>query len=238
MKTFFLASIVAFLGFTRCQSASDDKVIDKAIDKAIALPRQPVPAPRDATDRHALQPQQKSKAEMVCDGMYNPSNWMGDGADPACDGVLRVTHEDKDTFGEQKTCERWEYKPSKGKVDWVAVAYATPGPGFNFGEKKGKDLRGHGYRYLVFAARGMRGNERIIFKGGAGTAPDALHKSTLDEVSLGTVSLTKQWQEFKIDLGEGADFTNVPVLLTFATNSDLNSDGCVFFISSVKLVSE
>jgi hypothetical protein len=171
-------------------------------------------------------------AEMLLGGIYIPSAWMGDAADRDCDGVLKLTQDDKTTLV-SSTSDRWEYRPAKGKQNWVAVGYTFPTQ--NFGEKPGKDLSAHPWRKLVFYIKGRDGGEKIIFKAFGGTPPDAKYKASCDEISIDTVTLTKDWAKVVIKIPANERLDNIPSILTWATNSDLNPDGCVFFIEGLRL---
>jgi hypothetical protein len=81
-----------------------------------------------------------------------------------------------------------------------------------------------------FWACGEKGGERIeeIKIGGiAGTYADT------DMVSTGPVILTRDWQQYTIDL-EGSDLSYISGGFCWATNLDVNPDGCTFYFDDIR----
>ena len=82
----------------------------------------------------------------------------------------------------------------------------------------------------TFWARGENGGERIEeFKLGGimGEYSDS------DIASIGPVILTKDWQQYTIDL-KGKDLSYISGGFCWATNVDVNPEGCTFYLDEIK----
>src|SRR3989338_7110637 len=149
---------------------------------------------------------------------FAPSGWMGDYSDLSYnDGWQENTHSGA-------TCIKIIYKPNASQgARWAGMYWQSP-PN-NWGDKKGGyDLTGA--TKLTFWARGEKGGERIEeFKLGgiSGSYPDS------DIAGVGPVILTKEWKQYEIDL-TGRDLSYVSGGFCWATNLDVNSDGCTFYL--------
>jgi len=153
---------------------------------------------------------------------YAASGWMGDYSDLAFTDACR----EKPYSGD--TCIKVIYRPNVSQgARWAGMYWQNP-PN-NWGEKKGGyDLTGA--KKLTFWARGENGGERIdeVKIGGiTGTYPDS------DIASTGPVILTKDWQEYSINL-EGKDLSYISGGFCWATNLDVNPEGCTFYIDNVR----
>lgn len=152
---------------------------------------------------------------------FIPSGWMGDVAD--------ITFDDA-----------WQENPQSGRT-CIKVAYSSAASGGNrwaglywqssannWGKKKsGFDLTGA--TKLTFWARGEKGGERIEeFKMGGitGDYPDS------DASGINGVILTKEWKQYTIDLG-GKDLSYVSGGFCWATNLDVNPEGCTFYLDDI-----
>ena len=153
---------------------------------------------------------------------YAPSGWMGDYSDVSFNDANRETPHTG------STCIKIIYRPNASQgARWAGMFWQNP-PN-NWGEKKGGyDLTGA--TKLTFWARGEKGGERIeeVKMGGiSGTYPDS------DSASLGPVILTKDWQKYEIDL-EGRDLSYVSGGFCWATNLDVNPEGCTFYLDDIR----
>ena len=156
------------------------------------------------------------------DNHYIPSGWMGDYGDLKIDEKF-MTNPHSGT-----TCFKTSYsgKATQG-ARWAGIYWQNP-PN-NWGSRPGGyDLTGA--KKLTFWARGDKGGERIEeFKIGGITGEYA----DSDVAGIGPVVLTTEWQEFTIDL-EGKDLSSISGGFCWATNVDVNPEGCVFYLDDVK----
>ncbi len=156
------------------------------------------------------------------DNHYVPSGWMGDYGD--------ITIDDKymDNPHAGTTCFKIVYngKATQG-ARWAGIYWQNP-PN-NWGTRPGGyDLTGA--KKLTFWARGEKGGERIEeFKIGGITGEYA----DSDVAGIGPVVLTKDWQQFTIDL-EGKDLSSISGGFCWATNLDVNPEGCTFYLDDIK----
>lgn len=155
------------------------------------------------------------------DNHYIPSGYMGDYGDiKANEGYINNPHSGS-------TCIQFVYtaKKSQGQ-SWAGVYWQSPSN--NWGEVKGGfDLSK--MSKLSFWARGEKGDEKIeeIRIGGiSGEYADS------DTASIGPIELTKEWQKFTIDL-IGKDLSHIIGGFCWATNLDINPDGCTFYLDDI-----
>lgn len=152
---------------------------------------------------------------------YAPSGWMGDYSD------ISLMDAWKESPHSGTTCIKIIYKPNVSQgARWTGIYWQSP-PN-NWGEKKGGyDLTGA--NKLTFWARGEKGGERIEeFKIGGitGTYSDS------DSASIGPVVLSKDWQQYEIDL-QGLDLSYISGGFCWATNLDVNPEGCTFYLDDI-----
>ena len=156
------------------------------------------------------------------DNHYVPSGWMGDYGDLKVDDKY-LTNPHGGT-----TCVKVVYngKATQG-ARWAGVYWQNP-PN-NWGTRPGGyDLTGA--KKVTFWARGEKGGERIEeFKIGGVTGEYA----DSDVSGIGPVVLTTEWQEFTIDL-EGKDLSSISGGFCWATNLDVNPQGCTFYLDDIK----
>ena len=156
------------------------------------------------------------------DNHYVPSGWMGDYGDLKVDDKF-MTNPHSGT-----TCVKVVYsgKATQG-ARWGGVYWQNP-PN-NWGTRPGGyDLTGA--KKVTFWARGEKGGERIEeFKIGGITGEYA----DSDVAGIGPVVLTTEWQQFTIDL-EGKDLSSISGGFCWATNIDVNPQGCTFYLDDIK----
>ena len=156
------------------------------------------------------------------DNHYIPSGWMGD-------------------YGDIKYDDKYLQKPHSGTTSiqivyngkgaqgarWAGIFWQNP-PN-NWGTRPGGyDLTGA--KKLTFWARGDKGGERIEeFKIGGITGEYA----DSDVAGIGPVVLTTEWQQYTIDL-EGKDLSSISGGFCWATNVDVNPEGCTFYLDDIK----
>jgi hypothetical protein len=158
---------------------------------------------------------------------FTASGWMGDGEFGTA--YIRL----------QEACKE---KPRSGPA-CVKVTYATFGPKTwggiywqnrtgNWGDYAGDDLSKAGYRYVTFWARGETGDEAVEFKAGGIIAPGKTHADSF-EVSLGRVSLTREWRQYRMDL-TGKDLSSVIGGFCWVANRPSNPDGLTFYLDDIR----
>ena len=156
------------------------------------------------------------------DNHYIPSGWMGDYGDVKIDDKFMANPHSG------TTCFKIVYddKATQG-ARWAGIYWQNP-PN-NWGTRPGGyDLTGA--KKVTFWARGENGGERIEeFKIGGITGEYA----DSDVAGIGPVALTTEWQEFTIDL-EGKDLSSISGGFCWATNLDVNPEGCVFYLDDIK----
>lgn len=154
---------------------------------------------------------------------FIPSGWMGDTGDMKIDqGWTADPHSGT-------TCIRLVYSAQASKgARWAGMFWQTPEN--NWGQVKGAGFDLSQATRLTFWARGEKGGERIEeFKMGgiSGDYPDS------DVAGIGPVVLTPLWQQYTIDLS-GKDLTQIIGGFCWATNVDVNPEGCVFYLDDIK----
>jgi len=153
---------------------------------------------------------------------FAPSGWMGDYAD------ISFTDAWQENPYSGTSCIKVTYRPNVSQgARWAGMYWQNP-PN-NWGEKKGGfDLTGA--KKLTFWARGENGGERIeeVKMGGInGTYPDS------DIASAGPIILTRDWQQYSIDL-LGKDLSYISGGFVWATNLDVNPNGCTFYLDDIR----
>lgn len=153
---------------------------------------------------------------------YIPSGWMGDYGDIKYDGA---STEDP-YLGD--TCIKTVYSGvgSQG-ARWAGIYWQNPAN--NWGTSDGGFDLSKATKF-TFWARGANGGERIEeFKVGGimGEYSDS------DSAGIGPVILTKEWKQYTIDL-KGKDMSYVIGGFCWATNVDVNPNGCTFYLDEMK----
>jgi hypothetical protein len=118
-------------------------------------------------------------------------------------------------------------KASNG-ARWAGIYWQQPAN--NWGTKLNAGFNLAGATKLTFRARGEKGGERIEeFKMGgiSGMFPDS------DTAGIGPVVLTPEWSQYTIDLS-GKNLTYVIGGFAWATNLDVNPDGCTFYLDDIR----
>jgi hypothetical protein len=153
---------------------------------------------------------------------YTPSGWMGDYGDISIDdGCTTDPHNGK-------SCLKVTYtgKGSQG-AGWMGIYWQNPAN--NWGTQMGGyDLTP--YKKLTFWAKGDKGGETIAeFKVGGitGTYSDS------DSVSIGPITLTKDWKQYTIDL-KGLDLSYISGGFEFSGAAKDNPQGFTVYFDDIK----
>lgn len=153
---------------------------------------------------------------------FIPSGWMGDYGDLKLDTGWK----DNPYIGD--TCIRITYsgKGAQG-ARWAGIYWQNPAN--NWGTIDGGYDLSNAVK-LTFWARGEKGGERIEeFKIGGimGEFSDS------DITAIGPIILTKDWQQYSIDL-KGKDLSYISGGFCWATNVDVNPEGAAFYLDEIK----
>lgn len=152
---------------------------------------------------------------------YIATGWMGDVADLKIDMVC-TSIKYRGNY-----CIKMVYTPNQKSIkQWVGVYWQNPAN--NWGDKKG-GYNLTGAKKLSFWARGANGGEKISeFKVGGitGEYPDS------DSQSMGPVELTKEWQQYTLDL-EGKDLSYIIGGFAFSASKDDNPNGFVIYFDDI-----
>ncbi|AMV22358.1 glycoside hydrolase family 2 TIM barrel-domain containing protein [Planctomyces sp. SH-PL14] len=120
-------------------------------------------------------------------GPYIPSGWMGDA------GSISMDEGSTTTPHSGKTCLKVSYEKKGG---WGSVVWQHPAN--DWGEQPGGfDVTGA--EALTFWARGESGGEKVVFGYGLLGIERKYHDSSKGEIE---VTLTPEWKQYTIDLGE------------------------------------
>ncbi len=157
------------------------------------------------------------------DNHFTPSGFMPDGK---CLSINEVWTENCHSG---KTCIRIDYDIacSKQGAKWAGIYWQNP-PN-NWGSRKG-GYNLTGATKLTFYAKGEKGDEYIkeFDVGGiTGDFPDS------DSAIMADVRLTNEWKQYTIDL-RGKDLSFVSGGFAFSTNTDVNPEGCIFYLDEIK----
>ena len=156
------------------------------------------------------------------DNHYIPSGYMGDYGDIKVDQSWMVNPHS----GTTSIRISYSAQASQG-VRWAGVYWQNPAN--NWGEKQsGFNLTGA--TKLTFWARGEKGGERIEeFKMGGIVG----EYSDSDTAGIGPALLTQEWKQYTINL-KGKDLSYISGGFAWATNADVNPEGCVFYLDDIR----
>ena len=154
---------------------------------------------------------------------FSPSGFMPDGRCVAVDDTWR------DNCGGMRSCIQGKFDRdcSATGVGWAGVYWLEPAN--NWGDMKG-GFKLTGAQKLVFSARGEKGGEVVTFKmGGVGMGhqyPDS------DSASSEAITLTKDWQEYSLDL-TGKDLSHVIGGFGWVGTAKENQSNITFYIANI-----
>ncbi len=160
------------------------------------------------------------------DNHYIPSGWMGDYGD------VQMDEQSAENPHSGKHSLKFTYTAKQSQNQgWAGIYWQNP-PN-NWGSKKG-GFNLTGMTKLVFWARGEKGGEviqKFVVGGIKGAYPDSC------AVEMGPVTLTNEWQEYSINLA-GKDLSYINGGFGWTTSSELNPDGCVFYIDDISYLAD
>ncbi|MDP3786454.1 MAG: hypothetical protein Q8R05_02765 [Candidatus Omnitrophota bacterium] len=155
------------------------------------------------------------------DNHYIASGWMGDYGD------LKLDLSCKDAPHSGATCIKVTYSgEQKQGAGWTGIYWQNPAN--NWGTKLGGyDLSGASK--LVFRVKGAKGGEilsEVKIGGITGEYSDS------DSASIGPITLTKEWKEYKIDL-KGKDLSYVSGGFCFSASAADNPEGFTIYFDDI-----
>ena len=153
---------------------------------------------------------------------FIPSGWMGDYGD------LKIDTGWKENPYMGDSCVKIIYsgKNSQG-ARWAGIYWQNPAN--NWGSMEGGYDLSSSVK-VTFWARGEKGGERIEeFKIGGIMG----EFSDTDIAAIGPVILSKDWQQYSIDL-KGKDLSYISGGFCWATNVDVNPEGATFYLDEIK----
>lgn len=158
---------------------------------------------------------------------FIPSGYMGDYSD------IKVNVQSTEAPYSGETCIKTTYTNARTQGQgWAGVYWMNPANNWGTTPKAGFGI-GKATK-LTFWAKGAKGDESVTFKMGGifnGPNPDS------DVAQVGPVKLTKDWQQFTIDL-RGKDLSYVIGGFCWATDMDSNPDGITFYLDDIRYEAE
>lgn len=177
-----------------------------------------------------LFPQEKKEnpPKISIENLFYATGWMGDGQY----GVkfIRFNGASSSNPHSKPTCIRIDY--TFGPLRWAGVYWLNRPD--NWGDQPGNNYLKKGYKKITFWAKGVTGKEIIEFKVG-GVKNLSKKFSDSFEVTLGKITLSKNWQEYSLDLS-GQDLSSVIGGFCWVANEDFNqAKGITFFLDDIYL---
>ncbi|MBM4285676.1 MAG: hypothetical protein FJ128_10580 [Deltaproteobacteria bacterium] len=153
------------------------------------------------------------------------SGWMGDGE--MGKKYIKLVEGWTEKPHSPPHCVKIQYSP--GPKGWGGIYWQNKAD--NWGDSPGADFSKKGYKKINFWAKGEKGGEIVEFKAGGITAPGKKYRDSF-EVSLGKVTLTKEWQSFTIDL-TGQNLSSVIGGFCWVTSESANPGGLTFYLDDI-----
>lgn len=153
-------------------------------------------------------------------GNFAASGWMGDYQS------MTLSEYCTETPAVGDTCMKVKYDITTSRKVWAGIYWQNP-PNNWGNEDGGYDLSDA--TKLVFWARGENGGEIVNFKTGgiSGSYPDSAF------VVLGTITLSKEWREYEIDL-RGHDLSYISGGFVWVAKQDQNPKGCTIYLDEIR----
>jgi hypothetical protein len=172
--------------------------------------------------------EQGVKTRIDIQKLFTASGWMGDGEY----GRKYIDFAGSSTENPHSppTCIKITY--TFGAARWAGIYWQNRPD--NWGDSPGNDYSKRGFSRLTFWARGKTGTEVVEFKaGGIENSRKKYHDSF--EVTLGRVTLTREWKQYQIDLS-GADLSSTIGGFCWVASADYNPGAkMTFFLDDILL---
>ena len=194
-----------------------------SVQASVQAPAKPIPHPQTPHQSELLPPGAVPIAKIVDpnEAVVIPSGWMGD-ANTSAVSLVGGTDCKFDV-----ECSLFTYDLSTRKEGWAGFAWQVvpQGEKYNWGEYKGKDLSGRGFKSLRVWAKlepGPAARAHVEFKSGGNVEPkSATTNRPTYIVSSGSVSVDGDWKEFCLDLSR-SDLRNVVSPFTVVISAAYN----------------
>ena len=152
---------------------------------------------------------------------FVPSGGMGD------HGAIKIIQDCREMPYSGGTCIEIGYSGELTQGSgWVGFYWQNPEN--NWGSKDG-GFNLSNAKKVIFYARGKNGGEKLEFKIGGITGQYA----DSDMMGIGPIALTKEWQEYVIDL-EGTELFYISGGFVFAASRMDNPDGFTIYLDEIK----
>jgi len=172
--------------------------------------------------------QQTAKAKIDIQNLFTASGWMGDGEYGR--KYIDFSGASKENPHSPPTCVKVTY--TFGTTRWGGI-YSQNKPD-NWGDKPGNNYSKKGFSRVTFWARGETGDEVVEFKAGGIDNRTKKYRDSF-EVTLGRVTLTKEWKQYQIDLS-GANLSSAIGGFCWVASADYNSaEKITFFLDDIFL---
>jgi hypothetical protein len=156
--------------------------------------------------------------------LYVPSGFMGDGEAGGKVQVRRVAGEKPRAGSADGLCVKVSYLP--GSKGWAGVYWQHPAD--NWGDAPGLTIVGA--TRITFWAAGAKGGEIVEFK--AGGINGKRYQDSF-EVSSGSLALSSDWKQYRIDLRR-AKLSNVVGGFAWDATAADNPNGLTFYLDRIR----
>ena len=121
------------------------------------------------------------------------------------------------------TCIKIKY--TFGPQRWAGIYWQNKPD--NWGDKQGNNYSKKGFSKVTFWAKGETGKEVVEFKSGGISNSSKKYKDSYEETT-GRLTLTKEWQQYEIDL-EASDLSSVIGGFCWVASKDFNNQPSIVF---------
>jgi len=196
-----------------------------AVQTAAAQPAQPAAESSQSTQPTQPTPKLVVLQDNTAHNHYVLSGFMPTGKCVAANDAWQ------DNCQEGRRCLQVTYDADCSRKDqgWAGMYWLSPAN--NWGDQKGGTIS-PALKNLVFWARGQQGGEVIdSFKVGGITGEG--HKfPDSDTAGIGPITLTKEWQQYSVDL-RGKDLSHIGGGFAWAANTQDNPQGVKFYLDNI-----
>lgn len=145
---------------------------------------------------------------------FIPCGFMGDGE--SGQQFVNFNNNCEETPYSEPHCIKITY--NVGTKGWAGIYWLNKDNPCNWGDFQGLDLSGKGFTKITFWAKGLNGNESVLFK--AGGIKDKQYKDSFDCEPKLSVNLSNEWRQYIINL-KGKDLSNVIGGFCWVANSNV-----------------
>jgi hypothetical protein len=169
---------------------------------------------------------EQARTRIDIENLFTPSGWMGDGEYGR--EYLDFQGASTENPHSPPTCIKIVYR--FGPQRWAGIYWQNESE--NWGALAGYNYAKKGFSTVTFWARGETGTEVIEFKSEGIRSAKEKHRDSYSK-TIGRVTLTKQWNEYRIPL-EDLDLTSVIGAFCWVARQDYNPGKKVtFFLDDI-----